>query len=69
MKKIIILCTIAICSTICGAGYFIACTCGNGAYSMPSYYLDFPNYIFLILFAIIAIGSLFFAFKDLRNKP
>ena len=68
MKKVIILCTIAICSTICAAGYYIACTCGNGSYSMPSYYLDFSNYIFLILYAIIVIGSLYFAYKDMRNN-
>lgn len=68
MKKLIILCTITICATICGAGYYIACTCGNGAYSISSSYLDVKEWMVLTVFTIIALVGLVFAIKDSRNK-
>lgn len=40
IEKIIIYCTILICSVIYAVEYFVACACGNGAMSTPISYLD-----------------------------
>lgn len=69
MKKTIILCTVVLCSVICATGYFIACSCGNGANSTPTGYIDLNEALALLFFSAVAVVSLFFAIKDLRDHP
>lgn len=68
MKKLIVSCTVTLCGVICAIGYLIACSCGNGAMSSPTSYLEKDEYFVLIFFSIIALVGLFMAIKNSRDE-
>ncbi len=67
MKKTIVSCTIALCGVICAVGYLIACSCGNGAMSTPTSYLQTDEIIVIAIFAITALVGLIVAIKDTKE--
>lgn len=67
MKKIILLCTITLCGVISAVGYFIACSCGNGAMSSPASYLETDEWLLLSVFMAITLISLIAAIKETKK--
>lgn len=67
MKKTIISCTITLCGVVCAVGYFVACSCGNGAMSSPLYYLETRDFLTISILMTIALIGLIVAIKDMQK--